>query len=362
VAPPAKRLYFPTLDGLRACGFLLVFLHHLPPSVSPTLAVIQEHGWVGVHIFLFLSAYLLTAILQTEQATQGRIFVGRFLVRRALRIWPLYFAFCGVSAGYLFLKGSYQRPDLPHLIGLATFTENWVDGALATYSTIPYTSPLWTISLEEQFYLVLPWLLSFWLRAPTRRPLVIGVATLWGLFLGARAIAVMKAMPHPFIWTSLFSADSLLLGTLLGALHFSIRRRFVREACFVVGIALLGTIAIFPPVHECAWHQLPLYAVVALAAALLCTSSIESPALRALLGNPAMRYLGKISYGLYVYHSLAMQLCQAQFEKADLDSWWLDAVASLGLTVLMAALSYAVLEKPFLRIKRRFESVPTRAV
>ena len=248
---PAKRLYFPTLDGLRACGFILVFLHHLPRSLSPTLGLIQDHGWVGVHIFLFLSAYLLTAILQTEQATQGRIFVGRFLVRRALRIWPLYFAFCGASAAYLFLKGSYQPSDLPHLIGLATFTENWVDGVTRSYSSIPYTSPLWTISLEEQFYLVLPWLLSLWLAARTRRPLVVGVTALWALFIGVRAIAVMKALPHPFIWTSLFSADSLLLGTLLGAFHYSIHRRFVREACFLAGVAALATMDLFPPIQVC---------------------------------------------------------------------------------------------------------------
>jgi peptidoglycan/LPS O-acetylase OafA/YrhL len=360
VSTEVKRLYFPALDGLRAFGFLLVFLHHLPSGPAPWLAFAQEHGWIGVHIFLFLSAYLLTAILQAEQAATGRISVVRFLIRRALRIWPLYFAFCGAMTIYMFAGGHYQPRELPHLIGLATFTENWVDGAYSSYSGVPYTSALWTISLEEQFYLILPWLLALWLAARTRKPLVIGLAVLWAIFVAARAIAVSKGLVHPWIWTSLFSADSLLLGTLLGAVRFTIRRPYVREVCFLAGLGVLATIGLFPRIDVIVWQQVPLFTVVAVGAAMLCVSSIESPALIALLGNRPMRYLGKISYGLYVYHVLMMELCKAQMAKFAIASWPLTALASLASTILVAAVSYALLEKPFLRIKRRFESVPTR--
>ena len=128
----AKSLYFPALDGVRFFAFLLVFVHHLPRLVSGPLAFVHDHGWVGVHVFLFLSAYLLTAILKAEHGAEGPIFIGRFLVRRALRIWPLYFVFCAFAIGSIFIRHTYQHVELPHILGLATFTENWVSGPSAT--------------------------------------------------------------------------------------------------------------------------------------------------------------------------------------------------------------------------------------
>ena len=73
--PPVPALYFPALDGLRFFAFLLVFVHHLPRTSVPILALLHDQGWVGVHIFLLLSAYLLTTILRAERAANGKISV-----------------------------------------------------------------------------------------------------------------------------------------------------------------------------------------------------------------------------------------------------------------------------------------------
>src|SRR5690606_2476800 len=98
----------PELDGLRFIAFLLVFLHHLPfPSEwlarSPLLSRIHAFGWIGVDIFLVLSAYLLTRLAIEERRHTGRFDVVRFYMRRALRIWPLYFL--GLAIGFFFYPG-----------------------------------------------------------------------------------------------------------------------------------------------------------------------------------------------------------------------------------------------------------------
>src|SRR5690348_17164601 len=89
-APTKPRsLYFPTLDGLRFFAFALVLLNHLPAPKRVFLESLVHNGWVGVPIFLTLSAYLLTAILVTEYQQAGQVSVSRFYIRRLLRIWPL---------------------------------------------------------------------------------------------------------------------------------------------------------------------------------------------------------------------------------------------------------------------------------
>jgi len=358
---PGKTLYFPALDGLRFVAFLLVFVHHLPRSEVAPLRILGEVGWAGVHVFLFLSAYLLTAILRSEQETQGRISVRRFLIRRALRIWPLYFAFCGLTIGWTYLRRSYSPDDLPHLLGLSLFSENWVSGSFG-YSTILFTPHLWTISLEEQFYLLLPWLLARWLAVPKPKALTTGLLVSWIIFVAARGMAITLGTPHPWIWTSLFCADSLLLGTWLGARRASITLPSARRLASWLGSAAVVSPSLLPAIERIEWHHVPMYSFVAVGAALICTACIDAPTATRVLGNGPLRYLGKISYGLYVFHIAAIEFSARIVHRLGMESWLAMFTCALSLTIAISALSYQVLEKPFLRVKRRFESVHTRAV
>ena len=210
--------------------------------------------------------------------------------------------------------------------------------------------------------MILPWLLASWLAAQDERKLAIGLAVLWMLFVVARSLAVEFAAPHPWIWTSLFCADSLLLGTWLGARRASVADPRLRVLCIVAGLVGLASPAFFTPIQVLGWHQVPIYTFVAIGAALLCISTIESVALKPVLANRPIRYLGKISYGLYVFHLLAIELAGHAMRRIGSDSWPLTAILALTLTVLISASSYAVLEKPFLRLKHRFETVRTRPV
>ncbi|CAN7688155.1 acyltransferase [Pseudoduganella sp. LjRoot289] len=353
-------LYFPTLDGLRFFAFFLVLLHHLPPSASPLLRLFQEQGWVGVHVFLFLSAYLLTAILRAEWQASGGISVRKFYMRRALRIWPLYFGFCVALFALTFIPRTIPVPhgDWFRFLGQMLFVDNIISG-FRGYGDIPFTPHLWTISLEEQFYLFLPLMLASFLASSRR--LVSGLLAIWLLFLGARLVMMLNQAPHPMIWTSMVSADSLLLGTLLGAL------RPVLPDSVPVRIALLagGTAALFggmwlTPIGVNGIHQVYIYTVTACGAAALTMAALHEPWLGFLASRP-LRYLGKISYGLYVFHFMGIEIGRRVAGKLD-GGWWVQAIAALLATMLLSVLSYELFERHFLKLKRKFETVRSRPV
>ena len=151
----SKRFYFPELDILRFCAFLMVFLCH---TITPTLEsgpyghffmIVKAVGALGVPVFFFLSAYLITELLLIEKGKTGHINIRNFYVRRILRIWPLYFLFLGTAYTIGRLLSSYHLPAaaIPYYLLLGG---NWWKGASG------YAGPLWTISVEEQFYLIWP--------------------------------------------------------------------------------------------------------------------------------------------------------------------------------------------------------------
>jgi len=359
----SKSLYFPTLDGLRFFAFALVLLNHLPAPKNFFLETLIHDGWVGVPIFLTLSAYLLTAILAAEYQQEGRISVSRFYIRRSLRIWPLYYAYV-VGIG-LFVWPSRPADYWVRLVALLTFTDNIVTGLLRSFNTI--AGHLWTVALEEQFYLLLPLLLRSWLanREKARRNIIL----VWVTFVVARMLAVALHAPHPMIWTSPFSADAILIGILLALsppIGLTGRRRLA-----LMGVALLGLAspALMPSITIVGYHQVILFTAVALGSGALCLCALHEPWLAWLSIKP-LRYLGKISYGLYVFHDIGIQLAKSivtwlvshHVSVVSSSQWIAISTSAFVITLALAAASYRFLESPFLRLKRRFETVRTRPV
>lgn len=351
--------YLPTLDGVRFFAFLLVFFHHLEPGPGALLQFVHRYGWVGVHIFLLLSAYLLARILVGESARWGKIRLGAFFLRRILRIWPLYFLACFAAFAWS-LHVSGWTPGNAVRLGTALA---FVDNVIATvhgYSPLPYAAHLWTISLEEQFYVVLPFVLGFALRRRER----LGGAMLgiWVGFLTARAACAWANAPGLLVWVSLFSADSLVLGTLLGATGWRPPSHgIVRGGIATLAVGGLAAAGLFPGVGSPGWHQVPLFSVVAVGAACLLLVALHEPSL-AFLGREPLRYLGRISFGLYVFHIAGIYLGAWILERWHVTTWLAHAWLSLALTVAIAALSYELIEKRFLRLKRRFETFHARPV
>ncbi|MFT3714296.1 MAG: acyltransferase [Archangium sp.] len=355
-APEAGRpLYFATLDGLRFFAFLLVFIHHLPRTDFGPLGVIHDQGWVGVHVFLALSAFLLTAILSAEHGATQQISIFKFYVRRALRIWPLYFAFIIGSLAFVVARHRVEADTLPRFGALFVFLDNVVSG-FRGFNALPFAGHLWTISLEEQFYLVLPFLLRRWIADPqlaTRRLVII-----WGLFVGLRVVCVLAAAPHPLIWSAVFSADSLVFGTALAVSRLKLEGRWVHVLA-PLGLVLLFSPALMAPLSTLGWHQVVIFLLIGLGATALAFGALHDPWL-GFLGIRPLRYLGKISFGLYVFHLVGVAVGAKAAEKLQ-GGWLLNFAVSFLATLTLSVASYELFEKRVLRFKRRFETVHTRA-
>ncbi len=383
----------PQLDGLRFLAFFLVFIHHLPlapvlgkPGLWPEIVIsIREFGWMGVELFFCLSAFLMTHLMLIEFQRRGSISIYRFYLRRIFRIWPLYLF--AVFLGFVLFPllelpfsppmGSiqYEKMVAEHLLPLLLFIEN-VSAALNGYPSSTALNLLWSISAEEQFYLILPLLISlfvtrslgFWMA------LLLGVS-LFGL--GVRAALLFMESPHPTIWViPIARPDSFLIGILLAFLSASGHLDSLKSGSWqgmtaaALGVFACAAATSFPNLEAASWHTLWQYPAISLGFGLILLSlCIDAGGrLSRFLANPVFVWLGRISYGLYVYHFLAiygMRKVLGKLEEAGIlfgtwETWFMHFLGSLVSVIVVSAVSYRYLEKPFLKLKTRFELVHSR--
>ena len=162
-APRATQdtFYRPELDVLRFFCFLLIFLHHAIPRVADTLpsAVVDAFAF-GMPVFFLLSSFLITELLVREQSRTGTVHIPSFYVRRILRIWPLYFAFFALCAALGAARLLMSPISIKATLYFLLLAGNWY---LVFYGTMQNAVVvLWSISVEEQFYLGWPWLMRLW--------------------------------------------------------------------------------------------------------------------------------------------------------------------------------------------------------
>lgn len=360
--PSQKKFYRPELDVLRFAAFLLVFFDHGSGSFHSALAAkIGEASRVGLQLFFILSSYLISELLLREREKTGTIHIQSFFLRRVLRIWPLYFFFIGA----VYVAGRFHHGYFPTgaLLAFVALAGNWY---IYAYGFLAFAvGILWSISVEEQFYLLWPFLV----RAGGARalklviPFVFAVSALAIWYAGHHALGVNK------YWTnSLIEFQYFAVGAVLALLLH--RREFQPSA---VGRTLLfgGFVAAFlllvfrfpvaAPDRVIATPGL-FAAFLLLGIAGVCLFlgfyGVKSfPAERVLV------YLGRISYGLYVFHLFALQACEALLRRSHLHRATYAIVQlsmALAVTVAMAALSYRILETPFLKLKSRFTFVHSR--
>jgi peptidoglycan/LPS O-acetylase OafA/YrhL len=370
--PYAKpSFYRPELDVLRFFAFFSVFVAHLeqapnPLSAPPTklkllhaYTLVRESGAFGMCIFFLLSAYLITELLIRERTSTGDIHLGAFYTRRVLRIWPLYFAavFAGYFAGLLLPQFHLSLAWVAAFVFLAG---NWYTGRI---NYAPSTvGALWSISLEEQFYLLWPSIAKFGgIRALTgfaSLTIPVGYAVLF--YLSGKGVRM-----QPSLWTNSFIQFSFFgIGALIAlALHsrsFSVPMP-LRVFLFGSGVLLWLVSNRYFHVNGVFYEARPWLVscglgLVTVACIFIFLSLFGIS--RALL-PPQLIYLGKISYGLYVFHLPCREVA----------AWLLGGIRhgllfrpllQMVLTILVASVSYRYFEKPFLRLKARFEFIKTR--
>lgn len=376
VPRPNKGFYQPELDGLRFLAFLSVFVYHCIPG-APSFYIGWPHavvsvigaaitaGSFGVPVFFVLSAYLITNLLLREKERTGRLDTRSFYIRRILRIWPLYYAFLAVVCLLPFIA-HYRRMPLVYIAGYTFLVGNWVQALVAYSPASLMAHPLWTVSIEEQFYLLWPLVVRRASRASIARVAI-------GLLIAANLSRVLLAFSGAsnrfriINWNTVSNVDSIALGVLLALVLkeppvFSFLRR---AALFLVSILAMVGVGGFLLVHKKtgAIIGMPLVAFAS-AGILVSFLGVKNYVIR----NPLMQYLGKISYGLYVIH-FAIWLCVAHYFLKESASRYQTlggqteiAALTLAITIACAAISYKWLETPLLRLKRRYTHVDSRPV
>ena len=358
--------YHPELDSLRFVAFLLVFIHHAAPLNHPALRFIHSFGWIGVDLFFALSAYLFVKLLAKEFNHTGTLCIWKFYIRRLLRIWPVYMFFCTLMVSRSIYSGELASPW--RALGLFTFTDN-ILAAFKGYNPIPYASHLWTISYEEHFYLFIPLLLFLIFNSTTKR-VVVTLSALAIIFALLRAIFIWMGAPHPAIWVlPITHFESILLGIIVGLGGFDIMLARVPAYALLLTVLLSGwLITQLGSIESVGWHLMPSYLLIGLCTSLtlyLVTRIAKSKWMQWLYYPPFVE-LGKIYYGLYVYHLVGLKVGQEIVQRSNLNGLNpINNVAIMNLvsllaTITIAGFSYRFLEKPFLRIKKRFEVIPSR--
>jgi peptidoglycan/LPS O-acetylase OafA/YrhL len=372
---PENRAFYPALDGLRAIALLMVVLEHyrgLP------------WGWTGVDIFFVLSGFLITGILYDSRNDRHR--VRNFYVRRTLRIFPLYY---GVMIGVLlFWPLVHWRLTLTwlawplYLGNFLRFLHPYVDdnpslwlvnfqptGSFHGHTVRLYLGHFWSLCVEEQFYLLWPWVV-FALK--DRRKILAVCAASLPLSLALRILASHVAPAWMLDGELLYRAtpfriDALLLGGLVAMLvrgdHLPELMGFARRAivvCLILGTAcvlFIPSARFFLPGHqEPAWRFSWGLTGIDLLAALLIIAALDPTTFifRALHVRP-LRWLGRISYGGYVFHDIWHYELSAWLRQHP-PKHPLFAVSCIGvtLTILAAWLSFRFFESPFLELKERW--------
>jgi peptidoglycan/LPS O-acetylase OafA/YrhL len=352
-AAVASRLgYRPELDGVRGVAILLVMLvhvHHWPRG-----------GFIGVDVFFTLSGFLITTLLLEEWQARGKISLRNFYARRALRLFP---AVVVLLVAYLIFAlvagGSYLTTRLAGVGYGFTYLSNWAQayGLAFPEQEIGF---LWTLAIEEQFYLLWPGLLLLAVhfgRLSARRVIV---ATLCVVAAGWvwRILLVEAGVEGPRTY---FGTDTRLDQLLLGA---ALAAWFVRRPSSAAGspaLRLAGwagvmflTWRLFDSVYFRWWYPTIGLAAIGLAstAIIACVVTDSSPVLKWTLNMRWLRWVGALSYSLYLWHVPAIRLV----EGSPLGQFTvLRILGGISLSFVLAAASYRYVEQPFLRRRKKHE-------
>jgi peptidoglycan/LPS O-acetylase OafA/YrhL len=365
------EFYKPELDILRFGAFLLVFIHHTFPSPEGSgpgahlLRTIKGSASLGVPLFFLLSAYLITELMLRERTRTGTVNIGDFYIRRVLRIWPLYFASFAAAIVFGALVPSQHVP-VSGLFAAMLLVWNWWICAHGFPASI-LVAPLWSISVEEQFYLIWPTLV----KGASQFRIAVTAIIVW---LSTQAYIIYLTSGHTVragrLWTdSVVHFQYFGLGILICVL---LRKREIRLSIsarlFLAALAVpllcagqyyfefLGTNHIVTP-----FAAMSVYLPAGFGACCIFFSCLGMPVPPGRISR-CLIYLGKISYGLYVFHESVIHLTiwiAGKFHVTHglLILAWLVA---LPMTICVAMISYKYFELPFLKYKERFSVIRSR--
>lgn len=375
------KLYFPNLNSLRFFAAATVILSHVEQYKGyfgqPYIHFPVDWGGLAVTLFFVLSGFLITYLLLVEKKLYGTVSVRSFYVRRILRIWPLYYLIAVLA---LFVLPGLAVMTMPGITEQLPRHYWWKVGfiltlfpnlALAAFMEVPYAAQLWSVGVEEQFYLVWPVVIKFTRKIAAMLLGIAAVITLLSNGLLQGSVIALNARWNWFAPGVAADIDAVLtvflenlriscmaIGGLAAYVHFKERRRllamlfspWVQWAAYLAILWIMGAGLALP--HE----------VYALLFAVIILNLACNPKSVVNLEYRPLAYLGNISYGIYMWHPLGVVLAirLLLYTAGDIRGPGLHILVhatAIVLSVAMAALSYHLFERRFLRMKESFARI-----
>lgn len=369
-----NRIYFKNLDALRClAAFMVVGVHvyegwlgysgypsyftldqnYKPTGFSLFIDKFLRNGTLGVDIFFLISGFLICYLLIAEKKQNGTLDLKRFYIRRCLRIWPLYYLVIAISP----LIISWMDKASPHYLSNLFFYNNFHSIQTGEW-TFPF-GHLWSICIEEHFYLICPMIV-----------LIVNRKWLPGVFVGLVLISILYRS-YAFLfennWFKLYlhtfsRFDALIIGCLAAIWHFEspfkpTSTKFTRVVILVIFILMM----LFD--YHFNWESLFMSAfkkyLYLLTAGYLMVNFVFNPS--PLFSPPKwINYLGKISFGIYMYSNILVPIIAEKWMKYFTSpgiAFFAFLSMNIILTVIIAAFSYEFFEKFFLKLKVKFEVI-----
>lgn len=361
--------YLPNLNGLRFFAALIIIIQHIEQlkylfglgSYWLTIPFMPKIGELSVVFFFVLSGFLITYLLLNEEKKTGEINVRKFYIRRLLRIAPLYYLVIFLAFAFLPYFELFQLPGSSldkindHLLGkLLLYGFFFSNLVMPVFGVVPFAAPTWSIGTEEQFYLIWPVLIKKFKRNRVRIIFsVIGFYIMVKVTLASSIFADSNWVNPVINYWNAFKIDCLSIGALL-AVFLTQKNKIL---LYLVRKDLFYLVLVGLPILVLCDFEIPFfnYDFYAILFGIIILNFATQQNLYFSLENKLLNYLGKISYGLYLWHmisiTITIKICMAL---GIVSNWIIYPVATI-LSVGLAGLSYQYYESYFLKIKSKFK-------
>ncbi len=365
----AKRTYFPGLNALRFFAATLVIFHHLEQykfwGHQKSLwgaSFVDALGHKPVSLFFVLSGFLITYLLLEEKREHNSIDIRQFYLKRVFRIWPLYFTIVIIALLVIPTFSSIAFSDMPLpnspvvLISLILILPNVLR---ISFPTLLGANQLWSVGIEEQFYLIWPLLIKRFKNNILSFLLVFIFSKIafHGVLLYVLTFTNVPWLMKFEVLYRLFPVEQMAVGTVGASVLFYKRERMLKY----LGSPLIAFLAFLLILVTSFIHVdsflLPLFEAV-LFIVIIYQITINRN-IHKYLENKPLHYLGSISYGIYMWHTVAITISMTLMQVLDWNSNIIVCILSLALTLLFSHISFKYLEKPAQNLRLQFEGFST---
>ena len=332
-----NKQWYAQMDGLRCIAVMLVLVEHFILSIGNILGARQNAGRLGVTLFFVISGFLITEGLLHSRYLPQRQALKSFYMKRTLRIFPIYYL--------LVITAFIVHPAFRQIALYAfTYTFNFLPDVLTIAPSLLAYVHLWTLSIEEQFYLAWPLVIIF-LRKP---------------------VFIIITMCFVFIFFDTYSW--LCAGALLALAKLYLPKQYEAYKFFYVAVLLMAGACVYYFLN----FALGLHITISLVLVYLATCNAYTGLSRAFLEHRLIAYVGKISYGIYLYHMPLYVLLNSLFlndiwvywsthdfpliPKLRYNVWIPTFLVHTTISIVIAHFSYILIEKPLLKLKKRFDT------